>query len=308
MSEPQDGTAASRILLQDALRPSRLGFAQRVRGLLGTGHPDDETWEEVEEALISADLGAELAIEVCDRARARRDMPPQKALQLELLQLFAPRQAVPWPRIPGPGIPAIILVVGVNGTGKTTTIAKLAWRFKSLGARVLLAAADTFRAAAIEQLTTWAGRIDVPVIAHAAGADPSAVVFDAVDAAKARGMDVVIIDTAGRLHTKSNLMDELAKIRRTITKRLPEAQPEVLFVLDATTGQNGLLQAKAFHESSGLTAIALTKLDSTSKGGVAFAIERQTGVPVLFVGLGEKIGDLRDFDPNAFVAALFAVD
>ena len=235
-------------------------------------------------------------------------MTPQKALQLELLALFAPRQAVPWPRIPGPGIPAVILVVGVNGTGKTTTIAKLAWRFRSLGARVLLAAADTFRAAAIEQLTTWAGRIDVPVIAHAAGADPSAVVFDAMDAARARGIDVVIIDTAGRLHTKSNLMDELAKIRRTITKRLPEAQPEVLFVLDATTGQNGLLQAKAFHESSGLTAIALTKLDSTSKGGVAFAIERQVGVPVLFVGLGEKVDDLRDFDPNAFVAALFAVD
>jgi fused signal recognition particle receptor len=299
---------ASRILLQDALRPSRLGFAERVRNLLGTGSTDDATWEQVEEALISADLGAELAIEVCDRARARRDVLPQKALQLELLNLFASRQAAPWPRIPGAGIPAVILVVGVNGTGKTTTIAKLAWRFKSLGARVLLAAADTFRAAAIEQLTTWAERIDVPVISHAAGADPSAVVFDAVDAARARGTDVLIIDTAGRLHTKSNLMDELAKIRRTITKSLPEAQPEVLFVLDATTGQNGLLQAKAFNETSGLTAIALTKLDSTSKGGVAFAIERQTGVPVLFVGLGEKLADLRDFDPNAFVAALFAVE
>jgi fused signal recognition particle receptor len=304
----QQGAPTTRVLLQDALRPSRLGFAERVRSLLGSGHPDDATWEEVEEALISADLGAELAIEVCDRARARADVPPQKALQLELLALFAPRQATSWPRIPGPGIPAIILVVGVNGTGKTTTIAKLAWRFTSLGARVLLAAADTFRAAAIEQLTAWAGRIDVPVIAHAAGADPSAVVYDAVDAATARGVDVVIIDTAGRLHTKSNLMDELSKIRRTIGKRLPEAQPEVLFVLDATTGQNGLLQARAFDEASGLTAIALTKLDSTSKGGVAFAIERQTNVPVLFVGLGERLDDLRDFDPNAFVAALFAVD
>jgi fused signal recognition particle receptor len=227
---------------------------------------------------------------------------------LELLALFAERKAVSWPRIPGPGIPAVILVVGVNGTGKTTTIAKLAYRFKSLGAKVLLAAADTFRAAAIEQITMWADRIDVPVVSHAAGADPSAVVFDAMDAAKARGMDVVIIDTAGRLHTKANLMDELAKIRRTISKRIPEAQPEVLFVLDATTGQNGLLQAKAFNETSGLTAIALTKLDSTSKGGVAFAIERAVDVPVLFVGLGEKITDLRDFDPNAFVAALFAVE
>ena len=309
MTAPErDVAPAERILLQHALKPTRHGFAERVRGLLGAGSPDEQTWEEVEEALISADLGAELAIEVCDRARARTDVGPQKALQLELLNLFAPRKAVPWPRIPGPGIPAVILVVGVNGTGKTTTIAKLAYRFKSLGAKVLLAAADTFRAAAIEQISTWATRIEVPVISHAAGADPSAVVFDAMDAAKARGMDVVIIDTAGRLHTKTNLMDELAKIRRTISKRIPEAQPEVLFVLDATTGQNGLLQAKAFNESSGLTAIALTKLDSTAKGGVAFAIERGMNVPVLFVGLGEKVTDLRDFDPNAFVAALFAVD
>ena len=309
MTTPEPGAAPpERILLQDALEPTRLGFAERVRSLLISGHPDDETWEEVEEALISADLGADIAIEVCDRARARTDVSPQKALQLELLHLFAERQQVPWPRIPGPGIPAVILVVGVNGTGKTTTIAKLAYRFKSLGAKVLLAAADTFRAAAIEQIETWAERIDVPVVSHAAGADPSAVVFDAMDAAKARGMDVVIIDTAGRLHTKANLMEELAKIRRTIGKRIPEAQPEVLFVLDATTGQNGLMQAKAFNESSGLTAIALTKLDSTAKGGVAFSIERSVGAPVLFVGLGEKVTDLRDFDPNAFVAALFAVE
>ena len=309
MTAPDAGSApAERILLQDALQPTRMGFAERVKGLLGAGDPDEETWEEVEEALISADLGADVAIEVCDRARARTDVGPQKALQLELLNLFAERKAVPWPRIPGPGIPAVILVVGVNGTGKTTTIAKLAYRFKSLGANVLLAAADTFRAAAIEQITEWADRIDVPVISHAAGADPSAVVFDAMDAAKARGVDVVIIDTAGRLHTKANLMEELAKIRRTIGKRIPEAQPEVLFVLDATTGQNGLMQAKAFNESSGLTAIALTKLDSTAKGGVAFAIERGMNVPVLFVGLGEKMTDLRDFDPNAFVAALFAVE
>ena len=309
MTAPQSGaTPAERILLQDALERSRMGFAERVKSLLGSGQPDDETWEEVEEALISADLGAELAIEVCDRARTRTDVGPQKALQLELLHLFAERKPVPWPRIPGPGIPAVVLVVGVNGTGKTTTIAKLAYRFKMLGAKVLLAAADTFRAAAIEQLETWAERIDVPVVSHAAGADPSAVVFDAMDAAKARGMDVVIIDTAGRLHTKANLMEELAKIRRTIGKRIPEAQPEVLFVLDATTGQNGLMQAVAFNDSSGLTAIALTKLDSTAKGGVAFAIERSMDVPVLFVGLGEKLTDLRDFDPNAFVAALFAVE
>jgi fused signal recognition particle receptor len=203
-------------------------------------------------------------------------------------------------------VPAVVLVVGVNGTGKTTTIAKLAWRFKTRGARVLLAAADTFRAAAIEQLEAWASRVEVPIVAHAAGADPSAVVYDAMDAAAARGTDVVIVDTAGRLHTKVNLMEELAKIRRTIGKRLPDATPEVLFILDATTGQNGLHQARAFHGSAGLTAICLTKLDSTARGGVAFAIEGELGVPVLFVGVGEGPADLLDFDPNAFVAGLFA--
>jgi fused signal recognition particle receptor len=220
------------------------------------------------------------------------------------LNLYAPRDTAPWPRVPGPGVPAVILVVGVNGTGKTTSIAKLARRFSSRGARVLLAAGDTFRAAAIEQLEMWAGRIGVPVVAHKAGADPSAVVYDALDAALARGIDVVIVDTAGRLHTKVNLMDELAKIRRTIAKRIPDAQPEVLFVLDATTGQNGLTQAKAFHEAAGLTGVVLAKLDSTARGGIAFAIEDALKVPVLFIGVGEKMDDLLDFDPNAFVEAL----
>jgi len=284
---------------------SRRGFIGRIRDLL-RGGGDDATWEEVEEALIGADLGADLTLEVVERARARRDLAPEMALQGELVGLFAPRDPVPWPRKPSATTPAVILVVGVNGTGKTTTIGKLAWRFRSRGARVLLAAGDTFRAAAIEQLGIWAERAGVPIIAHAAGADPSAVVWDALDAAAARGADVVIVDTAGRLHTKSNLMDELAKIRRTIAKRLPDATPEVLFVLDATTGQNGLAQAKAFHEAAGLTAIALTKLDSTAKGGIAFAIERSLGVPVLFVGVGEGMDALLDFDPNAFARALFA--
>jgi fused signal recognition particle receptor len=283
---------------------SRRGFVGRIRGLL-RGGADDETWEEVEETLIGADLGAELTMQVVARARARRDVPPELALQYELVALFAPREPVPWPRKPSAATPAVILVVGVNGTGKTTTIAKLAYRFRTRGARVLLAAGDTFRAAAIEQLGVWATRIDVPVIAHAQGADPAAVVWDAMDAAVARGTDVAIVDTAGRLHTKSNLMEELAKIRRTIAKRLPDATPEVLFVLDATTGQNGLSQARSFHESAGLTAIALTKLDSTAKGGIAFAIERALGVPVLFVGVGERPEDLLDFDPNAFAQALF---
>ncbi len=289
--------------LWTGLERSRSGLVGRIRAVLGGGS-DDEAWERVEEVLIAADLGADLAVEVVERARKRRDLPPELALQAELIGLFATRDPVPWPRKPADA-PAVILVVGVNGTGKTTTIAKLAHRFKTRGARVLLAAADTFRAAAIEQLQTWAKRIDVPVVAHAANADPSAVVWDAMDAAAARGTDVVIVDTAGRLHTKSNLMEELAKIRRTIAKRLPSATPEVVFVLDATTGQNGLQQAKAFHESAGLTGIILTKLDSTAKGGVAFAIEHTVGVPVLFVGVGEKVDDLLDFDPNAFAQAMF---
>lgn len=292
--------------LEQGVARSRQGFAGRLRRLL-RGPADEATWEEVEETLIAADLGAELAIRVVARARARRDMPDaESAVIAELLALFVPRDPTPWPRKPAESVPAVVLVVGVNGTGKTTTIAKLAHRFSTRGAKVLLAAGDTFRAAAIEQLQEWAGRIGVPVVAHAAGADPSAVVFDAMDAALARGTDVVIVDTAGRLHTKTNLMDELAKMRRTIGKRLPEAQPEVVFVLDATTGQNGLAQARAFHEAAGLTGIVLTKLDTTSRGGIAFAIEDALRVPVLFVGVGEKLDDLLDFRPNEFVEALFA--
>jgi fused signal recognition particle receptor len=200
----------------------------------------------------------------------------------------------------------VVLVVGVNGTGKTTTIGKLASRWAGDGRSIILAAADTFRAAAIEQLRIWAERARVPVIAHAPGADPGAVVYDALDAAVARGADLVIADTAGRLHTRSNLMDELTKIRRIVDKRLPGATPEILFVLDATTGQNGLAQARAFHAAVGLTGIVLTKLDSTAKGGIVFAIEDALDVPVRFVGVGEGVGDLIPFDPDAFVAALFA--
>jgi len=196
-------------------------------------------------------------------------------------------------------------VLGVNGTGKTTTIGKLATREVAAGRRVILAAADTFRAAASEQLRIWAERARAEIVTHAAGADPAAVVFDALDAGVARGADLVIIDTAGRLHTKSNLMDELAKIRRVIDRRLPGAAPDTLLVLDATTGQNGLIQAVAFHETVGLTGIVLTKLDSTARGGIVFAIEQRLEVPVRYAGVGERPEDLVDFDPAAFVAALF---
>jgi len=286
------------------LRPSR-GIMARLRTILGSG-VDEDAWEAAEETLIAADLGARLAIDVVAAARGRPDLTPVAAVQAELRDLLLPRATETWvPARPDAAQPAVVLVVGVNGTGKTTSIAKLAARFKATGQRVLLAAADTFRAAAIEQLQAWAARLDVPVVAHAAGADPSAVVFDALDAGVARRADVVIVDTAGRLHTKHNLMDELAKIRRTIGKRLPDAEPAVLFVLDATTGQNGLAQAAAFNEASGLTGIILSKLDSTSKGGIVFAIERALGVPVLFVGVGERLEDLVPFDPDAFIDALF---
>jgi len=285
---------------------SRGGFMARLKGLLGRGDPDATTWEEVEETLIGGDVGAALALEVVERARRRRDgAGPVAAVRSELTALLVDREPGWTPHRAGPDSPAIILVVGVNGTGKTTTIGKLAYRYRAEGQTVLLAAGDTFRAAAIEQLRAWGERAGAQVVAHAPGADPAAVVYDAVDAAIARHVDVLIADTAGRLHTKSNLMDELAKMRRVIDRRLPGAAPEVLFVLDATTGQNGLAQAKAFHESTGLTGIILTKLDSTAKGGIVFAIERALGVPVRFVGVGEKVGDLLPFDPAAFVGALF---
>ena len=228
------------------------------------------------------------------------------AVRAELVALLVSGDRTWEPRSAVAGGPAVILVVGVNGTGKTTTIGKLATRYAGDGRSVILAAADTFRAAAIDQLCVWADRASVPVVAHAPGADPGAVVYDALDAAVARGADLVIADTAGRLHTKSNLMDELTKIRRIIDKRLPGAEPETIFVLDATTGQNGLAQAIAFHRAVGLTGIVLTKLDSTAKGGIVFAIEHELRVPVRFVGVGERERDLVPFDPDAFVAALFA--
>ena len=291
--------------LDSGLARSRGGFMARLRGLFG----GDETpaWDEVEETLIGGDVGAMLAIAVVERARARRDPAgPEAAVRAEMAALLVGRDPDWAPRPAAAGGPAIVLVVGVNGTGKTTTIGKLAARYRAEGRSVLLAAGDTFRAAAIEQLQAWAARAGATVVSHAPGADPGAVVFDAIAAAIARRIDVVIADTAGRLHTKTDLMDELSKVRRIIDRRLPGATPETLFVLDATTGQNGLAQARAFHEAVGLTGIVLTKLDSTAKGGIVFAIEASLGIPVRYVGVGEAVGDLLPFDPDAFVAALFA--
>jgi fused signal recognition particle receptor len=297
--------AEGRRELEDGLQKSRGGFMSRLRVLLSGDAISPETWSDVEESLIAGDVGASLAAEVVERAR--RGATAEGAIGAVRREL----EAELLPRDPGWDLtrtatrPAIVLVVGVNGTGKTTTIGKLATRERAAGRRVILAAADTFRAAAAEQLRIWADRADAEIISHAAGADPAAVVFDTLDAAVARGADVVIVDTAGRLHTKANLMDELSKIRRVIDRRLPGATPETLLVLDATTGQNGLAQALAFHQAVGLTGIVLTKLDSTSRGGIVFAIEQRLGVPVRFAGVGERPGDLVAFDPAAFVAALF---
>jgi len=292
--------------LDHGLARTRGSFVSRLRGFLGAEGADGPSWDDVEETLIAGDVGATLAMDVVERARRRREPGgAEAAVRAELAALLVARDQAWEPRPSAAGGPAVVLIVGVNGTGKTTTIGKLARRYTAEGRTVLLAAADTFRAAAIDQLMIWADRADVPVVAHAPGADPGAVVYDALDAAIARGIDLVIADTAGRLHTKSNLMEELSKIRRIVDKRMPGAVPETLFVLDATTGQNGLHQAKAFHEAVGLSGIVLTKLDSTAKGGIVFAIEHDLGVPVRFVGVGEKATDLLPFDPDAFVAALF---
>jgi fused signal recognition particle receptor len=278
----------------------------RLRGALRSG-PSGADWDAVEEMLIAGDIGGGLAMQVVEKARARKDAPSaEAAVRAELAARLLPGEHGWRPSSGHAGQPVVIVMVGVNGTGKTTTIGKLAHLYKMEGSTVLLAAADTFRAAAIDQLRIWADRSGSQFVAHAPGADPSAVIYDALDAAVARGIDVVIADTAGRLHTKSSLMDELAKMRRVVDKRLPGATPEVFFVLDATTGQNGLSQAKVFHETVGLTGIVLTKLDSTAKGGIVFAIEDSLHVPVRFVGVGEKLGDLLPFDPEAFVSALFA--
>jgi len=278
----------------------------RLRGLLRTG-PAAADWDAVEELLISGDVGGELAIKVVERARGRKDEETaEAAVRAELAALLLPVEPG-WRLEPAAaGQPAVVLVVGVNGTGKTTTIGKLAHALRAEGRTVLVAAADTFRAAGIDQLRIWSDRSGSQFVAHAPGADPSAVIYDALDAALARHVDVVIADTAGRLHTRSSLMDELAKMRRVIDRRIPGARPEVLFVLDATTGQNGLAQARVFHATVGLTGIVLTKLDSTAKCGIVFAIEDALKVPVRFVGVGERLGDLLPFDPDAFVAALFA--
>jgi len=270
---------------------------------------DERTFEYLEEVLISSDLGVETSLELVERVR-RNALKEQVGSATRLRKILADEIAdllyeLPRPRLAGRG-PLLTLVVGVNGVGKTTSIAKLARRAQEEGQKVMLAAGDTFRAAAIEQLALWGERLGVEVVRQGQGADPGAVVYDAIHAAKARRMDHLIIDTAGRLHTKVNLMEELRKIKRVIQKQYPDAPHEVLLVIDATTGQNGLQQAKQFSASVGVTGLVLTKLDGTAKGGIILAINHEMNVPVRFVGVGEKLDDLQPFDKGAFVDALFA--
>jgi fused signal recognition particle receptor len=290
-------------------RPSGLGA--RLRAILGAGNDATEaTWDAVEEALIAADVGASVTLELVDAARSRYEAnggrtgeDARRALSTEIRDRLLRTGSGTFDLGPAP---SVILFVGVNGTGKTTTIAKLAHRLINEGRSVALAAADTFRAAAIEQLRVWGEELGVPVVAQRAGADPGAVAFDAVAAAESRGLDAVLVDTAGRLQNKQQLMDELSKVRRVIERRLPGQPRHVLLVLDATTGQNGILQAEGFSREVGVTGIVLTKLDGSAKGGVALAAADRLGVPILFVGVGEEIDALAPFEPEAFVEWLFA--
>lgn len=295
--------------LKEGLAKTRKNLVDRVEHIFIGKKIDAETLSELEEALISADLGVRTSAEIVEFLREKAGKGEitdisnvREYLKEEMAAMLGPSRHL---GISGKG-PFVILTVGVNGVGKTTTIGKLAGRFISEGRTVLLAAADTFRAAAIEQLEVWAGRTGCQIIKHQSGSDPAAVAFDAIEAAKARNIDVVIVDTAGRLHTKSPLMEELKKVKRVIGKALPGAPHETLLVVDATTGQNALRQAEMFNSAIGVSGVALTKLDGTAKGGIVFAISRELGIPIRIIGIGEKIEDLRDFDTREFVKALFS--
>ncbi|HLT58765.1 MAG TPA: signal recognition particle-docking protein FtsY [Limnochordales bacterium] len=296
--------------LRAGLARTRAGLAERVEGLLGGGRIDESVYEGLEEALIQADMGVATTMRIMDglRERVRRESPRDAAAVKELLreEILAVLEPVAKPLTLAPAGLTAMLIVGVNGAGKTTSVGKLAYRFRQQGRRVVIGAADTFRAAAIEQLQAWGERAGATVIAHQPGADPAAVAFDAAQAAVARGADVLLVDTAGRLQTRTNLMEELKKVHRVLSQRLGPQLTEVLLVLDATTGQNGLSQARLFGQAVPLTGIILTKLDGTAKGGIVVAIAGELGLPVKLVGVGEGVDDLQDFDAAAFAQALFS--
>jgi fused signal recognition particle receptor len=303
-SPEQQAQDAARI--EEGLTKTRQGFFGRISALFQANEVTDDTWTELEELLIQADLGVNTALEVVEklRARVKRDNlkkvdDVRAALKAELVSLL---DFPPFTNLDEPRMLTVLLIVGVNGSGKTTSIAKLAKYYKVRGRKVVLAAADTFRAAAIDQIKIWGERVGVDVVAQAPGADPGAVVFDAIRASQeSRKAEMLIVDTAGRLHTKYNLMKELEKVRSVCARQVHDAPHETLLVLDATTGQNAISQAKHFKDSVQITGIILTKLDGTAKGGIVFAIEQELGVPVRFVGTGEKPEDFAEFDPVAFV-------
>jgi len=298
--------------MKEAVTRTRESLSERIEEVVSFGKEIDRaTLDDLEGILLSADLGTSTTQEILGKLREKADYKQirnvaelKRLLQEEILTILAAVDSQPVTKVDG--MPEVILVVGVNGTGKTTTIGKLAQVLRSEGKTVLLCAADTFRAAAIEQLEVWGQRSGTEVIRTKAGGDPSAVLYDALQAATSRHSDYVIVDTAGRLHTKTNLMAELEKMRRTAQRIIPGAPHETLLVMDATTGQNGLQQARQFTQSAGVTGIVLTKLDGTAKGGVVVAISREMGVPVRYVGVGEEIGDLLPFDPKDFVDSLFS--
>jgi fused signal recognition particle receptor len=305
---------APRRRFRERLGRSRAALSRGLSGLLTRGADDDEAWEELEEALLSADVGVATATELVERlrtrARAERATGPalRELLRAELLEAVGSAdRSLALDLLEEHQRPGIVLVVGVNGTGKTTTVGKLALALAEEGKQPVLAAADTFRAAATEQLVIWGDRVGAPVVRHQQGADPAAVAFDGLASARARGADVLLVDTAGRLHTKTNLMEELRKLRRVLEREGGQVR-EVLLVLDATTGQNGLAQARQFTDAVGVTGVVLTKLDGTAKGGIVIAVQRDLGIPVKLVGLGEGPHDLAPFDPDAFVDALLSED
>jgi fused signal recognition particle receptor len=296
--------------LKQGIEKTRAGLVNRIEDVVhGKKQIDADLLDELEYALITADVGVRTATDVLETIRQRVDRnlvadsgELRSLIRQHLLEVL---QASDRPEARAAEPPLVIMMVGVNGAGKTTTTGKLARRLQEQGRTVIMAAADTFRAAAIEQLAVWAERADTDIIRQNQGADPSAVVYDALQAARARKADVVIVDTAGRLHNKEHLMLELDKMRRTASRVIPDAPHEVYLVLDATTGQNGLEQARKFTESGGVTGIVLTKLDGTAKGGIAIAISRELGVPIRYVGVGEKVGDLLPFDPEQYISSLF---
>jgi fused signal recognition particle receptor len=303
--------------LKDGLAKTREGIFGKVARLVASKTSiDDDLLEQLEEILIGADVGADTALEIIGALRKRVKSegytdPSQLTglLKEEIRKEFIRGEAAEADAFALPAArPYVIMVVGINGVGKTTTIGKLAYEYVRAGKKVVIAAADTFRAAANEQLEIWAARAGADIIQQQHGSDPAAVAFDSVRSAEARGADVVIVDTAGRLHTKVNLMEELKKIKRVLQKQSPGVPHEVLLVIDASTGQNGLQQAKQFSAAVGITGLVLTKLDGTAKGGIVLAISKALDIPVRFIGVGEKLGDLQPFDPQAFVDALFAAE